>query len=264
MIEGEFHYVAAGERPFLYTYPPPPGEPQRGGRFVTHRFPVADARALGEPPALDREGFALREYPTEVSDFYDEGEIARRYYPEMEALVLAETGAARVLVFDHTWRANSPELRRRLGIREPVRVVHNDYTPRSGPQRVRDLLGGEAEAALARRYAFINVWRPINGPVLEAPLGVCDARSVRPEQWIENEMRYPDRKGETYVAQWDGAHRWYYYPRMKSSEVLLIKCYDSATDGRARFSAHSAFDDPTAPADAPKRESIEIRTIAFY
>jgi hypothetical protein len=59
-------------------------------------------------------------------------------------------------------------------------------------------------------------------------------------------------------------HQWFYAPQMRTDEVLLLKCYDSAQDGGTRFVPHTAFTDPTAPADAPPRESIELRTFVFY
>jgi len=130
--------------------------------------------------------------------------------------------------------------------------------------RSRDLLPAEAETLLRRRYAFINVWKPIKGPVEEMPLAVCDARTVAGRDWIATELRYPDRVGEVYSVAFNPAHRWYYFPHMERDEAILIKCYDSADDGRARFAAHSAFADPTTRPGAPARESIEIRTIALY
>jgi hypothetical protein len=51
---------------------------------------------------------------------------------------------------------------------------------------------------------------------------------------------------------------------MRPDEVMLLKCFDSARDGRARFTAHSAFDDPNTRENAPPRESIEVRTLAFF
>ncbi len=59
-------------------------------------------------------------------------------------------------------------------------------------------------------------------------------------------------------------HRWFYFPEMRRNEALVFKCYDSATDSRARFTAHTAFNDPTSPPDAAPRESIETRTLAFF
>ena len=77
-------------------------------------------------------------------------------------------------------------------------------------------------------------------------------------------QRYEDRTGEIYAATYSPAHRWYYMPKMRADETLLLKCYDSLTDGTARFAPHTAFADPATPKDAPPRESIDIRTIAFY
>jgi hypothetical protein len=65
-------------------------------------------------------------------------------------------------------------------------------------------------------------------------------------------------------VKWNDQHRWYYFPQMRADEALLIKTFDSATDGRARFSVHTAFEDPSAPADAAPRESIETRALLFF
>jgi hypothetical protein len=186
-----------------------------------------------------------------VRDFYDEDEVRALYYAEIERLVCAETGAARALMFDHTIRSIAWSER---GAREPVRIVHNDYTPTSGPQRVRDLLdAGEAMQRLQRRFAVINVWRPMVDVVRDTPLAICDAGSMAPADFVATEMRYRDRVGETYSVSYNPDHRWYYFPQMRRDEVLLFKCFDSAEDGRARFGAHSAFDDPAATKAAPER-----------
>jgi hypothetical protein len=264
-VEASFNYlVPTGETPVTYLYEPSKAEALRKGVYAPHMLSVSNARPMAARLSLDAEGFALTRHDSALSTFADETAIKSVYYPEMEKLVKRVTGATRVLVFDHTLRANSPAGRAALKGREPVRVVHNDYTPRSGPQRIRDLLPAEAEALLRRRYAFINVWKPIKGPVEEAPLAACDARTIAAQDWVATELRYPDRTGEVYSVAFNPSHRWYYFPRMALDEALLIKCYDSAEDGRARFAAHSAFDDPTSPPGAPHRESIEIRTIAFF
>src|SRR5207248_7260942 len=123
----------------------------------------------------------------------------RVYYPEMEALVKAESGAPRVEVFDHTLRTADDELRETHKIREVVRRVHNDYTEWSGPQRVRDLLPQEADDLLSRRFAIVQVWRPIRHPVESFPLAICDARSISPKDFVISERRYPGRIGQTYA-----------------------------------------------------------------
>jgi hypothetical protein len=200
-----------------------------------------------------------------VRDFYDEDELRRVYYPEAERLVAKVPGATRVLVFDHTvrWRVWGGVDRSAGTPRQPVTAVHNDYTIKSGPQRVRDLMGEEAEELLRHRFEIVNVWRPIRGPLRDAPLAVCDATTVDFTDFVASDLVYRDRTGEIYRVRYNPAHRWFYVPEMQTDEAILIKCYDSATD-KARFTAHSAFEDPTAPADVLPRESIELRTLVFH
>ena len=233
--------------------------------YIDHQVTIHDMRSAPSNPSLDREGFILRQTKSAVSDFYDSDEVNAVYNPEVERLVKQETGAEKVLVFDHTIRIASDEKRRERKVRETVKLAHNDYTKKSGPQRVRDLLEpNEAKQCLQNRFAFYNLWRPINGPVLSAPLAICDARSVAPEDWVVCNLVYEDRIGEIYNLAFNPEHRWYYFPRMTDDEVLLFKCYDSLDDGRARFTPHSAFDDPTTPLGAAPRESIETRVVAFF
>jgi hypothetical protein len=214
--------------------------------------------------ALERDGFRFVRHDTKIADFFDEDEVRRVYYPEMEALVKAESGASRVVVFDHTLRTADDEMRAQRKIREVVPRVHNDYTEWSGPQRVRDLLPEEADALLARRFAIIQVWRPIRLPVESFPLAICDARSVSFDDLVISERRYPNRVGQTYAITYNPAHKWFWFPRMRREEAIVFKVFDSLNDGRARWTAHTAFDDPTAPPNARPRESIEIRTLAFF
>ncbi len=175
------------------------------------------------------QGFILTHQNSAVKNFYDDGEVRSVYYPEVERLVKEATGAARVLVFDHNVRRGTSAGPAEKGVREPVKYAHNDYTVKSGPQRVRDLLpADEAEALLKNRFAVINVWRPIRGPVEETPLAVCDARSIAPQDLVPTDLRYPDRTGEVYSLAFNPAHRWFYFPRMRADEVMLLKCYDSA------------------------------------
>ncbi len=235
-----------------------------GGKSDPHRVVLRNGRLDAGEFVLERNGFRFIRHDTKVADFYDEDEIRRVYYPEMEALVKAESGASRVVVFDHTLRTADDELRTAAKIREVVRRVHNDYTEWSAPQRVRTLMGDEAEALLAHRFAIVQVWRPIRHPVESWPLAIADAQSLSPENMVVTERRYQDRIGQTSAITWNPGHRWYWFPRMRPDEALVFKVYDSMKDGRARFTAHTAFEDPATPPHARPRESIEIRTLAFF
>ena len=170
-IEATLNYlVDTGEK--IVTEAGPGGTADmRGGRLDPHRVIIHNGRPHAGEFVLDREGFRFIRHDTKVGEFYNEDEVRRIYYPEMEALVKAESGASRVVVFDHTLRTGDDAMRAELKIREVVPRVHNDYTEWSGPQRVRDLLPDEADALLRRRFAIIQVWRPIRHPVESFPLG---------------------------------------------------------------------------------------------
>ncbi len=263
-IEAELSYLAKPEK--LVTYVAKPGgvDAREGGETMTRRVKIQNGRPLAERFEFEREGFRFVPHHSHVGDFGDDDEIRRVYYKECEELIRQVSGAKRVVVFDHTLRTASSDQRETRKIRDIVSRVHNDYTEWSGPQRVRDIMGDEAEALLAGRFAIIQVWRPINHPVESHPLAICDAQTVKPETLVVNERRYPDRIGQTFAITYDPEQRWYWFPRMHPDEALVFKVYESLQDGRARWTAHTAFKDPTAPPHARPRESIELRSLAFF
>jgi hypothetical protein len=264
-IEGIVNYLDNnGARPFVYLYEPPAGVPVRSRGNIKHEMRIYDGRRVADQLTLDGQGFAFVHHQSKVVNFYDPAEVERVYYPEVAQLVKDVTGAIRVRVFDHNVRCRPMAKEGLNGAREPVKFAHNDYTLKSGPQRVRDLMGDEAEELLKHRFIEINVWRPIRGPVEETPLAVCDAQSMKLDDFVATDLRYRDRNGEVYSVAYNPTHRWYYFPKMRRDEALLLKCYDSADDGRARFTAHTGIDDPTSPPDAAPRESIEARMLVFF
>jgi hypothetical protein len=264
-IEATLNYIAnTGEKIFTQTGGPGSTDVRSGGTQDKRRVVMHNGRPQANDFVLDRYGFRFVRHDTRVGNFFHEEEIRRIYYPEMEALVKAQSGASRVVVFDHTLRTADEALREERKIREVVPRVHNDYTEWSGPQRVRDLLPEEAEDLLRRRFAIVQVWRPIRHPVETFPLAICDARTLSPDDLVISERIYPNRVGQTYAITYNPAHTWYWFPHMRREEALVFKVFDSANDGRARWTAHTAFQDPTAPPNARPRESIEIRTLAFF
>jgi hypothetical protein len=266
--EGELNYMTpmAG-RPRYLAYVPEAGESYTNMASDPHTVPIYDMRPIQHELDLDREGFGLVEARTAVNDLWDDDEVRRVYYPESEALIKDLTGASRVVVFDHVQRRRVPGSlgdRRANGPRQPATRVHVDHTARSGPQRVRDLLPDEADELLKGRVQVINLWRPIKGPLQDAPLALCDARTVDEHDLVAADLVYKDRVGETYSVTYNPAHRWYYAPELRRDEALLLKIMDSKNDGRSRFMPHTSFTDPTTPADAFPRESIELRTLVFH
>ena len=263
-IEATLNYlVDTGEK--IVTEAGPGGTADmRGGRLDPRHVIIHNGRPHAGEFVLDREGFRFIRHDTKVGEFYNEDEVRRIYYPEMEALVKAESGASRVVVFDHTLRTGDDALRAERKIREVVPRVHNDYTEWSGPQRVRDLLPDEADALLRRRFAIIQVWRPIRHPVESFPLAICDARTVSADNLIVSGAALSQSGRADLRHHLQSEQQWFWFPRMRREEAIVFKVYDSLKDGRARWTAHTAFDDPTSPPNARPRESIEIRTLAFF
>lgn len=255
------------ERPVVYQYEPPPGVLTNNGEYDQHHVAIEDARPIATRLSLDREGFLLIHAPSDFADFGDEEVIRRFYYPEVERLLRQATGADLVVNFDHNIRNAERLAAGEPGIKGPVGRAHNDFTARSGRDRARLELtarGLDADTLLARRFAMVNLWRPIGRIVEKSPLALSDASMIRGEDLIATDLVYRDRVGEIYELLFNSAQRWYYFPRLTPDEAILIKVYDSVEEGVARFSAHAAFDDPASPPDAPERESIEARALVIY
>ena len=216
--------------------------------------------------SADKEGFELHEFEPSFKDFDQDDLIKQVFYQQVVNFVKLHTGAKRVVVFDHTIRKRLPsDLKAQTEVQRPaVLLVHSDYTVISGPQRVRDIVPEDADDLLQRRVAFFNVWKPLYRRVEELPLAMCDASTHEPDDMLRMDLKYRERTGEIYVMRYSPKHRWMYFPFMEPNHALILKTYDSEVDGRCRFMGHSAFEHPDTATDAQKRESIEVRTMAFF
>ncbi len=262
--------VDNGIPPDYYFYEPDPALTLNPPGTDVREVQIHDAWGEAAQLSADREGFEIHPFLPPggrvFDQFDDDAAIQQVFYAQVIAHVKRHTGARRVVVFDHTIRKRLPaDLKAQTTVQRPaVMLVHSDYTVASGPQRVRDLLPDEADDLLSRRVAFYNVWKPLYRKVEELPLAMCDARTQADGDLLTMQLKYRERTGEIYVLRHSPQHRWVYFPQMEARHALLLKTYDSETDGRARFMGHSAFEDPTSPPDAMKRESIEVRTMAFF
>jgi len=267
-MKAELKFLADLSAPLVYVPSKGGGDrTEHVGNYRTHAVAIHDARVQLPATDLDVEGFLMLSHKSAVDDFYNDAVLHSTYHPELIELLQRVTGAQRVEVFDDTRRSSSVGSQREHGSRDPASIVHNDYTHESGRRRLIDFFSespDELEQLRKRRFAIINAWRPIGEPVVDHPLVLCDARSVRDGDLVAVERRGEDRTGELQVALHAPEQRWYYYPRMTRDEVLLFKTYDSALDGRTRFTPHSSCKDPHAPTDAPSRESLETRCLVFF
>lgn len=275
VVEGAVYYAVPGDRPlFWHQYPPPPGQPETNIEFAEHMVPIRDARHAKAMFRLDVEGAAIYRRPSAVRDFYDEDELHRVGYPEAAAIAKTVSGARHAFVFDHNVRRAADAIEpRQTAAQKPVFHIHTDFSAAAAPVRLRDFADHAAalgvksmlSAALASRcrFAVVNIWRPIVGPVRDSPLALVDASSVGQSDLLAAALLYPQRRGEIYYLRFNAAHRWWYLPDMQADEVWAFKNYDSATDGRARFTPHTAFIDTRRERVAP-RESIEFRTFVVF
>lgn len=261
-IEAEFSYAATTGDPLVVIEPPEGmGDATRNFSNDIRTLPVANARVNARSPTLDKEGFALVEHDSSFQHFDSPDQIKETYYPEAEQLVVKCTGASRVLAFDHNIRVDDSG----EDHRKPAGIVHVDVTDRSARRIVEEQFPAEDAAnALRGRIVFINSWTPLINRVYSSHLALCDASTVPEASLLKAELRYENRTGELFYCAFHDDHRWYYFPQMDPHEVLLLKNYDSETDGRARFTPHTAIVDSTAPKTAPARKSIEVRTIALF
>lgn len=254
-------------RPVAYQYDPPPGIPRVTGTYDPHLVSIRNARPIASNLSLDHEGFELVEEPSGFILFDDDKAIRRQYYAEAGQIIQRVTGADLVVSFDHNIRNAARAAAGEARIREPVSRAHNDFTARSGRERALGELearGLDAAVLLRRRFAIVNLWRPIGPPVEQWPLALCDASTVLAEDLVASNLVYRHRTGETYQLAFASGQRWYYFPQLAADEAILIKGYDSAEEGIARFAPHAAFHDTTASAGAPVRESIEVRALVIY
>lgn len=270
LVRAPLGYIQpAAERPVNYMFEPPPGQPRESAALDLRTVSIVQSR--GCAVSLEREGFELWEAPSQVARFDDDDEVRRTYHAECAALALHLTGGRRALVFDHLLRRREPgrpalTLGRPGDGRAPSGNgrVHNDYSEASGQRRLALVLPDEAQRSELGRFCILNFWRSTQGPVLDTPLAVCDARTVQAGELVASEIRYPDRTGEIYQCTHSPAHRWHYFAEMDRHEVLVFKQYDSQASGVSRFTPHAAFDLPVIPPDAPLRESIEARCLVLF
>lgn len=257
---------------------------------------LRDARRIGEyypglspssPECMDQLGVSLAHLESRCRNFYDSAEVERVFYPEIEKLLLdffPDATDALVYnhdVFDKDYAGDRTEDQdnKNPGVNARyVNLVHNDLNDNSGRVRCRELLTrnlrnfgrtqhyteAEADAKMSRRFMSINLAKPME-TVEQFPFVLCAWPSFAKQPYINNYRIYDDRVGETTRFTYHPDHEWYWFPQQKPTEVSMLKCYDSVTDGSvSRWSFHTACIDPTAPANARCRKNVVVRSYIFF
>ena len=236
---------------------------------------------------MDKLGVSLAHCESKCRNFYDSAEVERVFYPEMEKLLLDFfPGATDALVYNHDVfnkdyegdRTEDQDNKNPGVAAGYANLVHNDLNDNSGRVRCRELLTknlrnfgrqqhyteAEADAKMSRRFMSINLAKPME-TVGQYPFVLCAWPSFADQAYITNYRIYDDRVGETTRFTYRPEHEWYWFPQQKSTEVSMLKCYDSVTDGSvSRWSFHTACVDPTAPEDAPCRKNVVVRSFVFF
>jgi hypothetical protein len=261
VIVAQMDFCIPGEKVIFY----PSDREKSQWPYRPHEVRIADVRPIAGELELERNGFVLVERASAVKSFYDPEEVERVYLPEVAALVAELTGADKVITFGTMLRTSAKNAAQGNLPAFGAHVDYGDYTVR---QFATEVLGKEeAERWLEGRYMLINVWRPIS-VVRRTPFAVCDASTVHSSDLNDSEVRggLGDPNRPTlygYSVSFSPNQRWYYVPNMRPEEILVFKLFDSDSSA-VQWTAHSAFEHPDTASDAPPRESIEMRTIAFF
>lgn len=265
------HLVNTGVRPYIHMSTPPSGLARQNGQYGLSPCLVRDARARAHQVDICTQGFEMFELSTDLACFDDPAAITTTYYAEIACAAQALCGAKDVRVFDHQIRRREPG-RPALGFGRPgdgsaptaLGRAHNDYSRASAMRRFKSVF---PELLHDVPFAILNFWRPIENPVLDTPLAVCDARTVQATDWVSADVIYPDRVGEIQLLEHRAGHGWYYYPAMQPHEVLVFVSYASQVPQRScplpEMTPHCAFDLPDIPHGAPLRQSIETRCMVL-
>ncbi len=228
-VNARVSYLAPGDGPVkVRVFPPGSGIATERPASVQHVVAIRDVRSVARNLKLDEHGFEFHGSRSVFRDFYNDSMVQERYYPEVEDRMRELTGALAVIVFDHNVRSAARAARGDPGVRVPVDQIHNDYTEESGPKRKREILDAAGRADLMnRRVAFVNLWRPIVGPVQDNALALCEAHSVAPQDLVttdihhfgEDDLTEPRHRGQIYSVRHNPAHRWFYVSDMQPDEV---------------------------------------------
>jgi len=269
--------------------------------YATKLVSIKNGR--GRDWSLSENGFTIVEDEPEIIDFYNEMDICKKYYPACQELVKKVTGASKVFAYYHTVRSHESipgaRLRAERGfpVEQPASCVHVDYSSQCAQRQVRQLakpphqwpdprplLGfkpliesSEADEYLrgGKRWMIVNVWRNLSPePVQRTPVALCDGRSTALDDIVTFRVEVRRHSKEYYFSAYDDRHDWYYFPRARRDEAILVKNWDSWGEDFARkaveetvpttFAFHTAFEQTGQPADAPVRESMEVRMVAFF
>lgn len=257
------------EPPYMYYVPPPDGQPFTNLVDDAREVRIADASSALGRFTIEDDGFQFVSHGHDFDDFYDDARIRAEYFPVVEQFFRDMLGVEAVQVYDYSVRRPDHGEARPDGIpvagyfRRPIRRAHGDFAPVSGERFGTRFAGEMGMDTSGRRYRSFNLWRPIRGPLTDAPLALCHPGSVAEDDLVSMQQFLGERDNFISALRYNPAHRWLYQPAMQRHQGIVFSSYDSTKPCSRGVVTHSAFDDPTSPEDGLPRESIEIRVIAI-
>jgi hypothetical protein len=230
---------------------------------------VRDAREIPGGARLERQGFTTLLHRTAITNWSDDA-WKDQFTREVTDIVRRATGASEVVVTRNSRRGEYPFVMRSSrgeGKGPPVAFCHNDYTPGSAPCHLAADYPDRAEALFAKRFAIYNVWHLVSPPPQSHPLALCDATSVAAADLVSCEAYGAEAKRAAYAEnamfRYNPAHRWYYYPDLRTDETLIWCGYDSDPSFPS-IVPHAAFRDPGCTDSAAERTSVDGAVYAFF
>ncbi|KAF2489453.1 hypothetical protein BU16DRAFT_519476 [Lophium mytilinum] len=263
------------EKPYFLNVPVDAGSElaQTNVGYTRQQIHVANIRGCEHVFTLDQTGFQLGKLQTKLTyeDFADSKAIAKRFFPEVQQFLREALGASEVLTFDYQVRRRDPSLPRNsrgaVGKAQPFASVHADQTASSAMRRLEYFHPEWFDKYKNGRVQIVNIWKPLHGPTFDAPLAVCDYRTVEDADRVPTDVVFPDYLGETYNFWPNPNHKWYYVDGQMPDEAWMIKCFDSKTaedPDVSQFAPHVSFPYRDAPPGTLPRESVEVRNFVFY
>ena len=268
-VNATINYLGkTSEPPFMYYVPPPEGRPFTNVVDEPHEVTICDVSSKLDNFSLSTDGFQFVSHGHEFSDFYDDAKVRAEYFPVIVDFFRNLLGVEDVALYDYSIRRPDHGEERPDGIpvagsfRRPIRRAHGDFAQLSGERFGKETAPSFGFDAAGKRYRGFNFWRPIRGPLTDAPLGLCHPASVTDDDLAPMRQFLGDRDNHISALRYNPAHRWLYRRGMEAGEGVVFSSFDSTLPCSRGVVAHAAFDDPECPDGGLPRESIELRVIA--
>lgn len=274
-VEGHVYFLQHDEKfkvekPYTFKYAGLcRSGPNTNAQFEHRVIALTDMRGNEESFSIEVNGFSILKIENDLTyeDYHDAAGQAQ-YFRQLEDLIKDRLHARRVKVFRHGLRKRDPLFPVKKGEPyendQPTTLAHIDATLEEACREVEIQEGEKAADVLKNRFQWINIWKPLKGPMNDWPLAVCDASSVNSVRDVmASDLVYPDHVAENVLLCHSPEQKWFYLSNHLPSEAIIFKQTDSSSSA-CRGVPHCSFANPQAPIDEDPRESIEARLLVFY